>query len=100
MVVSGSVSSLAPVEVAAPVEPSGAAGHVPVGGARAFTAIGWTTIIIAALIHRPAPPLGAHLCVVPTPLVDAHQTADGGPLPAMPACKLSRDGTAQPILQA
>src|SRR3954470_3634247 len=98
-VVSGSVSSLAPVEVTAPAEPSGTPGHVSVVGARALAPIG-RSIIIAALINRPAPPLVAHLCVVLTPLVDAHQTADGGPLPTMPACKLSRDGTAQPILEA
>src|SRR4051794_16792081 len=100
MAVSGSVSGLAPVEVTAPAEFSGASGHVSVGGARALTARGQTTIIVAALIHSPAPPLVAHLCGVPTPLVDAHQTANGGPLPTMPACKLSRDGTAQPILEA
>src|SRR5205085_12439454 len=35
-----------------------------------------------------------------TPLVDADQTTNDSPLPAMPACNMSCDCTAQPVFQA
>src|SRR4051812_4871391 len=95
----GSETGLTAVEVTAPVEPARASGHVPIVGARALTSVGWATIIIAALIDRPAPPLVVHSRLMPMPLVNAHQTADGSPLPAVPARNMSCDGTAQPVFE-
>src|SRR3954447_911384 len=96
----GSVVALAPAERATPIKAAGAPGHVRVIVARPVPAIGWATIIVAALLHRPAPPLVAHLRVVPTPLENAHQTAQRGSLQAMPACNVSRHGTPQAVFEA
>src|SRR5215212_6306360 len=65
-----SETGLLVAEIPAPVELSSAPGHVPVRVARAVTAIGWATIIVATLIHRPAPLLIAGTRGMPTPLVD------------------------------
>jgi hypothetical protein len=89
----GSETGLLAAEVPAPVELSRAPGHVPVSVARAVTPVGWATIIIATLIHRPAPLLIVASGMA-TPLVEADQTAKGSPLPAMPACNMSGDRTA------
>src|SRR4051794_18672818 len=96
----GSVVALAPAERATPIKAAGAPGHVRVIVARPVPAIGWATIIVAALLHRPAPPLVAHLRVVPTPLKNAHQTAQRGSLQAMPACNVSRHCTTQAVFEA
>src|SRR4051812_49975901 len=90
----GSETGLLVAEVPAPVELSRAPGHVPVRVARAVTAVGWAAIIGATLIHRPAPLLIAGPSGMATPLVDADQTANDSPLPAMPACNMSGDRTA------
>ena len=66
---SGSEAALAPAEGATPVE---APGHLPIRVARAVTAVGWATIIIAALLNRAAPILRARTSRVPTPLIDSH----------------------------
>ena len=98
--VSGSEAALAPAEGATPVEASGAPSHIPVIVARAVTAKGWTTIIVAALLNRPAPILVAGTSRVPTPLKDAHQAAQGSPLPAMPARDMACDCAPQPVFEA
>ena len=72
---SGSEAALAPAEGATPIEASGAPGHVRVVSAWAVPAIGWATIIVATLIHSPAPVLVAGTSRVPTSLKDANDTA-------------------------
>jgi len=97
---SGSVAALAPAERTTPVEASGASGYVSVVSARALAAIGWATIIVAALVHGPAPILVARTSRKPTPLVDPEQTTQGSPLQAMPARDMSRNCTAKPVFEA
>ena len=97
---SRSVAALASAERATPIKASGAPGFVPVIVARPVPAIGWATLIGATLLNRPAPVLVAGTSCVPTPLVDAHQAAQGGPLPAMPARDMSRNRTTKPVFEA
>ena len=89
-----SETGLLVAEVTTPVELSRASGHVPVSIARAVTAIRGAPVVVATLIHRPAPLRMAGASGMSTPLVDADQTANDSALPAMPACNLSGDGTA------
>ena len=97
---SGSVAALAPAEGATPIKASRAPGYVSVVSAWALAAIRWATIIGAALLNRPAPVLGAGTSRMPTPLKDAHQTAQGSTLPAMPARDMACDCAAQPVFEA
>ena len=97
---SRSVAALASAERATPIKASGAPGYVPVITARSVPASGWATIIVAALVNRPAPILVAGTSRVPTPLKDAHQAAHGSPLPAMPARDMACNCAAEPVFEA